>query len=64
MSGVGPPPEFRMIQVLARLEVAGIVRLDYFPAKNSDIEVLRFFLVPLGKEVSGEEAFVCNRRVG
>jgi hypothetical protein len=49
---------------VSELDVAGIVRLDYFPAKNSDIEVFRFFLVPHGEEVSGEEAVVCNRRVG
>jgi hypothetical protein len=36
---------------ISQLDVAGIVRLDYFPAKNSDIEVFRFFLVPHGKEV-------------
>jgi len=34
-----------------------------FPAKNSDIEVLRFVLVAHGEEVSCKEAFVCNRRV-
>jgi hypothetical protein len=49
---------------MSQLDVAGIVRLDHFPAKNSDIEVLRFFLVSHGEEVSGKEAFVCNRRVG
>jgi hypothetical protein len=37
--------------------------LDHFAAKNSDIEILRFILVAHGKEVSCEEAFVCNRRV-
>ena len=49
---------------ISQLDVAGIFWLDDFPAKNSDIEVLRFFQVPHGEEVSGEEAFVCNRRVG
>jgi hypothetical protein len=49
---------------ISQLDVAGIFRLDDFPAKNSDIEVLRFFQVPHGEEVRGEEAFVCNRRVG
>ena len=63
LSGVGPPPELRMIQVLASL-MYGIFRLNHFPAKNSDIKVLRFFLVPSGEEVRGEEAFLCNRRIG
>jgi hypothetical protein len=27
---------------VSELDVAGIVRLDYFPAKNSDIEVFDF----------------------
>ena len=48
---------------IRQLDVAGIIRLDHFAAKNSDIEVFRFFLVLHGKEVSCEEAFVCNRRV-
>jgi len=48
---------------IRQLDVAGIFRLDDFPAKNSDIEVLRFVLVAHGEEVRGEEAFVCNRRV-
>ena len=64
LSGVGPPPELRMIQVLARFDVARIFRRDHFPAKNSEIEVLRFFLEPDGEEVRREEAFACNRRVG
>ena len=34
-SSVGPPPELRMIQVLASL-MARIFRLDYFPAKNAE----------------------------
>ena len=45
---------------ISQLDVAGIIRLDQFPAKNSDIEVLRFLLVAHGEEVSCEEAFVCN----
>jgi hypothetical protein len=49
---------------ISQLDVAGISRLDHYPAKNSDIEVLRFFLVPHGEEEGGEEAFVCNRCVG
>ena len=49
---------------ISQFDVAGIFRFDDFPAKNSDIEVLRFFQVPHGEEVRGEEAFVCNRRVG
>lgn len=49
---------------IRQLDVAGIVWLDHFPAKNSDIEVLRFVLVAHGEEESCEEAFVCNRRVG
>ena len=48
---------------ISQLDVAGIFRLDQFPAKNSDIEVLRFLLVAHGKKMSCEEAFVCNRRV-
>ena len=39
LSGVGPPPELRMIHVLASL-MCRDCRLDHFPAKNSDIEVL------------------------
>jgi len=37
LSGVGPPPELRTIQRLASFDVAGILRLYHFPAKNSDI---------------------------
>jgi hypothetical protein len=48
---------------ISQLDVAGIVWLDRFPAKNSDIEVLRFVLVAHGEEMSCEEAFVWNRRV-
>ena len=51
-AGVENDPRIR------QLDVAGIVWLDQLPAKNSDIEVLRFFLVPNGEEVRGEEAFV------
>src|ERR1700738_771407 len=46
---------------VSQLDVAGIFRLDHFPAKNSDVEVLRFFLIPHGEEMRHEEAFVCNR---
>src|SRR5215472_2505202 len=49
---------------IRQLDVAGIFCLDRFPAKNADVEVLRFFLVPYGEEVRGEESFVCNRLVG
>ena len=49
---------------VSQLDVARIFRLDHFPAKNSDIEVLRSFLIPDGEEVRGEEAFVCNGRFG
>src|SRR5215831_102261 len=63
LSGVGPPPELRMIQVLSIFDVARIFRRDHFPAKNSDIEVLRFFPVPDCEEVRREEVFVCNRLV-
>jgi hypothetical protein len=49
---------------ISQLDVARIFWLDHFPAKNSDIEVFRSFLVLDGEEVRGEEAFVCNRRVG
>jgi hypothetical protein len=38
--------------------------LDHFAAKNSDVTVLGFFLIPHGEEMRDEEAFVCNRRVG
>jgi len=48
---------------ISQLDLAGIVWLDHFPAKNSDIEVLRFVLVPHREEVSCEEAFVCNRSI-
>ena len=34
-----------------QLYVAGILRLNHFPAKNSDIEVFRFFLIPHGEEM-------------
>ena len=44
-----------------QLDVAGVFRLDDFPAKNSDVQVLRFFLVPCGEEMRSEESFVCNR---
>ena len=30
---------------IGELDIAGIFRLDYFPAKNADVEVLRFFLI-------------------
>ena len=46
---------------ISQLDVAGIVRLDHFPAKSSDIEVLRLVLVAHGEEVSGEEA---SRAIG
>src|SRR5215472_15847824 len=49
---------------ISQFDVAWIFRLDYFPAKDSDVEVLRFFLVPDGEKVRREEAFVRNRRVG
>src|SRR3977135_2284593 len=62
LSGVGPPPELRMNDpCVSQLDVAGIFRLDHFPAKNSDVEGLRFFLIPHGEEMRHEEAFVCNR---
>jgi hypothetical protein len=56
-AGIEKDPRIR------QLDVAGIVRLDHFPAKNSDIEVLRFAQVAHREEVSCEEAFACNRRV-
>ena len=46
---------------ISQLDVTGIFWLDDFPAKNSDIEVLRLFLVSYGEEVRSEESFVCNR---
>jgi hypothetical protein len=46
-----------------QLDVARIFRLDHFPAKDSDVEVLRFFLILHGEEVRDEEALVCNRRI-
>ncbi len=49
---------------VSQLDIAGIFRLDYFPAKNAGVEVLGFFLVPHGEEVRGEKAFACNRRIG
>ena len=49
---------------ISQLEVAGIVRLDHFPVKNSDLEALQSVLAPHGEEGSGEKALVCNRRVG
>jgi hypothetical protein len=47
---------------ISQLDVSGIVWLNQFPARNSDIEVLGFSLISHGEEVCGEEAFVCNRR--
>ena len=41
---------------IRRLDVAGIVWLHHFPAKNSDVEVLRLVQVAHGEEVSYEEA--------
>jgi len=48
---------------IGELDIAGIFRLDYFPAKNADVEVLRFFLIFHGEEMRDEKAFVGNRRV-
>jgi len=48
---------------ISQLDVTGIFRLDQLPAKNPDIEVLRFALVAHGEEVSCEEASLWNRRV-
>jgi hypothetical protein len=49
---------------ISQFDVAGIAWLNQFPAKNADLEVFRFFLVPCGEEVRGEEGSMCNRRVG
>jgi len=49
---------------VGQLDVAGILRIDHFPAKDSDIEVLRFFLILHGEEMRYEEAFARNRCVG
>ena len=49
---------------IGELDIAGIFRLDYFPAKNADVEVLRFFLIFHGEEMRDEKAFIGNRRVG
>ena len=40
---------------IGQLDVARIVWLDHFSAKNSDIEVFRFFLISHGEEMRGEE---------
>lgn len=48
---------------ITQLDRAGIVWLDRLPAENPDIEVPRFVPVADGKELSREEAFVCNQRV-
>ena len=48
---------------IGELDVAGIFRLDYFPAENSDVEVLRLFLIFHSEEMRDEKAFVGNRRV-
>src|SRR5580692_5721076 len=45
------------------LDVAGFLQLDHFPAKNPDVEVLRFLLIPHREEMRDEEALACNRRV-
>ena len=42
---------------ISQLAVAGIVSLDHLPAKNSDMEILRFLLAAHGEEVSCEEAY-------
>jgi len=49
---------------IGQLDVAGIFWLDHFSAKNSDVEILRFFLIFHGKEMRDEEAFARNRLVG
>jgi hypothetical protein len=36
---------------VGQLNVAGILRLNHFPAENSDVEVFRFFLIPHGEEM-------------
>src|SRR5215469_2690948 len=45
---------------VGQLDVAWVFCLDHFPAKNTDIEVFRFFLILYGEEVRGEESFLCN----
>jgi hypothetical protein len=49
---------------VSQFDVTGIRRLDHFPAKDSHLEVLRFFLIPHGKEVRSEKTFVRNRCIG
>src|SRR5690348_12371596 len=49
---------------ISQLDVAGIFRFNYFPAKNADVKVLRLFLVSHREKVCGEKAFVCNRSIG
>jgi hypothetical protein len=46
---------------VSQLDVAGILRLDHSPAQDSNVEVLRFLLIPHGEEMCHEEAFACNR---
>ena len=48
---------------VGQLDVGGVLRLDHFAAKNSDVKVLRFLLIPHGEEMRYEEASLCNRRV-
>ena len=62
--GSRPTPGIENDPGVSQLDVARIFWLDHFPTKNSDIEVLRFFLVPDREEVRGEETFVWNWRVG
>jgi hypothetical protein len=40
---------------VSQLVVAGILGLDHVPAKDSDVEVLRFLLIPHGEEVRDEK---------
>jgi hypothetical protein len=49
---------------VGQLDLTGIFGLDHFPAKNSKVKVLGFFLISDGEEMGDQEAFVCNWRVG
>ena len=49
---------------VGRLDVTGIFGLDHFSAKNSNVEILGFFLISHGEEMGDEETCVRDWRVG
>ena len=43
---------------VGQLNVARILRLNHSAAKNSDVEVFRFFLIPDDEKMRDEETFL------